>query len=117
MAAITIWHNPRCAKSRDTLKLLEAEGESPDVVRYLDTAPDPDEIRRVLLMLRISARELMRTKEKLYKELELKSVDDEAALIAAMAEHPRLIERPVVIKGDKAVIGRPPEKVLEIIAT
>lgn len=115
MAEITIWHNPRCAKSRETLKLLESEGETLQIVRYLETSPDMDEIRRVLKMLGIGARELMRTKEAIYKELNLKTVDDEEALIKAMAENPRLIERPVVIQDNKAVIGRPPEKVLEII--
>ena len=112
---VTIWHNPRCGKSRDALKLLEAEGIAPDIVRYLDDAPSETEIRRVLAMLGIGARDLMRTKEALYRELGLKDVSDEDALIGAMAEHPKLIERPVVIKAGRAVIGRPPEKVVELL--
>lgn len=114
-ATVTIWHNPRCGKSRDALKLLEAEGIAPEIVRYLDDTPSEAEIRRVLGMLGIGARDLMRTKETLYKALGLKTVTDEDALIRAMAEHPKLIERPVVIKEGKAVIGRPPEKVVELV--
>lgn len=112
---VTIWHNPRCGKSREALKLLQAEGIEPDVVRYLDTVPDEKAIREVLAMLKIAPRELMRTKEAIYKELGLKNEEDDDALIAAMAAHPKLIERPVVIKNGKAVIGRPAEKVLELI--
>ena len=111
----TIWHNPRCSKSREALKLLEAEGVSPKVIRYLDDTPSEAQLRDVLKMLGIGARELMRTKETLYKELGLKAVTDEDALIKAMAEHPKLIERPIVIKDGKAVIGRPPEKVVTLI--
>ena len=113
---VTIWHNPRCGKSRDALKLLEAEGIDPEIVRYLDDAPSEADIRRVLGMLGIGARDLMRTKEALYRELGLGKVTDEDALIRAMAEHPKLIERPIVIKDGKAVIGRPPEKVLSLLA-
>jgi len=112
---VTIWHNPRCGKSREALKLIEGEGVAPAVVRYLDDTPSEAELREVLKMLGIGARGLMRTKEKLYGELGLKEVADEAALIKAMAEHPKLIERPVVIKDGRAVIGRPPEKVLSLL--
>jgi arsenate reductase (glutaredoxin) len=112
---VTIWHNPRCGKSRDALKLLEAEGIAPEIVRYLDDAPSEAEIRRVLGMLSVGARDLMRTKEALYRELGLKNITEEDALIKAMAEHPKLIERPVVIKDGRAVIGRPPEKVVALI--
>jgi len=112
---VTIWHNPRCGKSRDALKLLEEEGITPEIVRYLDDAPSEAQLRELLKMLGIGARDLMRTKEELYRELGLKEVTDEAALIRAMAEHPKLIERPVVIKNGKAVIGRPPEKVIELV--
>jgi len=112
---VTIWHNPRCGKSREALKLLEAQGIEPDIVRYLDEAPSEAQLRDVLKMLGIGARDLMRTKEALYKELGLGNVSDEDALIKAMAEHPKLIERPVVIKNGKAVIGRPPEKVVALV--
>ena len=115
MESITIWHNPRCGKSREALKLLESEGIEPEVVKYLDDTPDETRIRAVLAMLGIGARDLMRTKEPIYKELGLKTVTDEDTLITAMAEHPKLIERPVVIKGGKAVIGRPAEKVIELL--
>jgi arsenate reductase len=115
MANVTIWHNPRCSKSRQALALLEEQGVEADVVKYLETSPSAEEIKAVLKKLGIGARELMRTKEALYKELGLKEVDDEEQLVAAMAEHPKLIERPVVITGDKAVIGRPPEKVVDLV--
>jgi len=115
MSKVKIFHNPRCSKSREALKLLEEKGVDVEVVRYLDTPPTKEELKALLKMLGISARDLMRTKEKLYKELGLKEVDDEEKLIEAMVEHPKLIERPVVIKDGKAVIGRPPEKVLEIV--
>ena len=115
MSTITIWHNPRCSKSRQGLSLLEESGKEAEVVKYLDTPPTADEIKSLLQKLGITARELMRTKEEVYKELGLKDVDDEEKLIEAMAEHPKLIERPVVIMGEKAVIGRPPEKVLELV--
>ena len=115
MSKITIWHNPRCGKSRQGLALLEENNIDAEIVRYLDTPPSANEIKALLEKLGISARDLMRTKEAIYKELGLKSVDDEEKLIEAMADHPKLIERPVVIKGNKAVIGRPPEKVLDLL--
>lgn len=115
METIYIWHNPRCSKSRETLALLEAHGCSAEVIKYLETAPGVEEITAVLKKLGIGARELMRTKETLYKELGLNNVEDEAALIGAMAEYPKLIERPIVIKGGKAILGRPPQKVLELL--
>lgn len=111
----TIWHNPRCSKSRQTLKLLEENGVEPAVVLYLNDTPSADEIRGVLGKLGLSARELMRRREAAYKELGLAAVDDEDALIEAMAAHPKLIERPVVIRGDRARLGRPPEDVLELL--
>ncbi len=110
-----IWHNPRCSKSRQTLEILNEKGVSAEVVKYLETNPSADEIRAVLKKLGISARELMRTKEDIYKALNLKDEENETKLIEAMASHPKLIERPIVIVGDKAVLGRPPEKVLELI--
>lgn len=114
MSEYTIWHNPRCTKSRQTLGILEEQNADMEVFKYLDETPDADTIRGILKKLGLKARELMRTKEAIYKELNLKAVEDEEALIQAMAENPKLIERPIVIKGDKAVLGRPPEKVLEL---
>jgi arsenate reductase len=115
--AVTIYHNPRCSKSRETLTLLKDNGVEPDVVLYLDTPPDAATLKNLLKMLGMrSARELMRQKEDLYKELNLAdSTLDESALIAAMMANPKLIERPIVVKNDQARIGRPPEQVLEII--
>lgn len=112
---IIIWHNPRCSKSRAALKLLEEHGISPRIRRYLDEPPTEEEIREVLRKLGMKPIEIMRTKEPLFHELGLSKEDDDDTLIRAMAEHPKLIERPIVIRGDKAVLGRPPEKVLEIL--
>lgn len=114
--SLTIFHNPRCSKSRETLRLIEERGLAPEIVRYLDDPPDTATLDGLLTMLGLEPRALMRKKEPEYKALGL---DDPSlsreALIAAMAEHPRLIERPVVIKDGKAVLGRPPERVLELL--
>ncbi len=113
---ITIYHNPRCSKSRQALQLLRDKGIEPSIVEYLKTPPDKGTLRAILVMLAMDPRELMRRKEKEYKELGLAdpAVDDEA-LLEAMIEHPRLIERPVVVNGDKAALGRPPEKILDVL--
>lgn len=110
-----IWHNPKCSKSREALKLLEDKNGSFEVVKYLDTPPSREEIAILLKKLGISAREMMRTKEDLYKELGLAMVNDEEMLIDALAEHPNLIERPILIDENRAVIGRPVEKVIEFL--
>ena len=110
----TIWHNPRCSKSRATLALIEEAGITPTIRRYLDDAPSESEIREVLTLLGIPAEKLVRKGEALFKELGLKDAEEET-LIKAMADHPRLIERPVVIKDGKATLGRPPESVLDIL--
>lgn len=115
MEKVTIWHNPRCSKSRDAATLLEEKGIDAEVVKYLDTPPTKEELITVLKMLGITARELMRTKEDIYKELNLKEVTDEEELIEAMVAHPRLIERPIVIKEGKAVIGRPIENIIDLL--
>ncbi|MDI6634716.1 arsenate reductase (glutaredoxin) [Pantoea dispersa] len=114
---VRIYHNPRCSKSRETLALLQQQGIEPQVVLYLDTPPDIDTLKTLLQQLGMhSARELMRRGEEIYKTLGLASNDlSEKQLLQAMAEHPKLIERPIVIKGDRARIGRPPEAVLEIL--
>ena len=115
--AVKIYHNPRCSKSRETLSLLQSNGIEPDVVLYLKTPPDADTIKALLQMLGMgSARELMRQKEELYKSLNLADSHlSEAALIQAMVENPKLIERPIVVANGKARIGRPPEQVLDIV--
>ncbi|WP_297434753.1 arsenate reductase (glutaredoxin) [Sulfurimonas sp.] len=115
MSKLTIMHNPRCSKSREALKILEENGINAEIVKYLETPPTKEEIKELLKMLGINARDLMRTKEDIYKELKLKDVDDEEKLIEAMAEHPKLIERPIVIKDSKAVIGRPPSKIVDFL--
>ncbi len=112
---LTVWHNPKCSKSREALKLLEEKGETFEVVKYLESVPSREDIEALLKKLGVSARELMRTKEDLYKELGLAKVDDEATLIDALAEHPKLIERPIIIQDDRAVIGRPVEKIIDFI--
>lgn len=112
---LKIYHNPRCSKSRQTLALLEENGHTPEIITYLTDVPSVAEIENLLTMLGMgSARDLMRTGEAVYKELGLKTVDDEAVLIAAMVENPKLIERPIVVKDAKAAIGRPPESVLAL---
>ena len=114
---VKIYHNPRCSKSRDTLSLLKANGIDPEVVLYLETPPDAATLRQLLKMLGMaSARDLMRQKEDLYKSLDLDNPQlSEAALIQAMVDNPKLIERPIVVSHGEARIGRPPEQVLEIV--
>ncbi|GAK29490.1 arsenate reductase (glutaredoxin) [Serratia liquefaciens] len=117
MKNVTIYHNPRCSKSRETLALLEQHGVKPDVVLYLETPPSVDQLKKLLKELGFSsARELMRKKEDLYKDLKLADENlSEAQLLQAMVDNPKLIERPIVVKGTQARIGRPPEQVLEIL--
>jgi len=115
MQNITMWHNPRCSKSRDTLALLEERGIKAEIVKYLDTPPTKDELIDVLKMLGLSARALMRTKEEIYTELNLKEVEDENILIEMMIKYPKLIERPIVIKDGKAAIGRPIENIMTLL--
>ena len=116
METIKIWHNPRCSKSRDSFKLLEEKEIDAEVVKYLEDVPTKEELTELLGMLDMTARELMRTKEDVYKELNLKDETSEEALIEAMVANPKLIERPIVIRGSKAVIGRPIEKVVDLIS-
>ncbi|MBW9459975.1 MULTISPECIES: arsenate reductase (glutaredoxin) [Kluyvera] len=115
--SVTIYHNPRCSKSRETLTLLKDNGIDPEVVLYLDTPPDTATLRKLIDMLGFSsARELMRQKEDLYKSLNLADSQlSEEQLIQAMIENPKLIERPIVVHNGQARIGRPPEQVLEIV--
>ena len=117
MSNITLWHNPRCSKSRESFKLLEERGIEAHVVKYLENIPTKEELQSILEMLGMnSAKELMRTKEAVYKELNLKDETSEEKLIEAMIQNPKLIERPIIIKDNKAVIGRPIEKVIELLA-
>ncbi|OOZ38470.1 arsenate reductase (glutaredoxin) [Solemya elarraichensis gill symbiont] len=113
---VEIFHNPRCSKSRQTLELLNDKGVAPEITEYLKTPPDREQLQQILSMLGLEPRQLIRTKEKEYKEqgLDDDSLSDEQ-LIDAMIATPKLIERPIVISNGKAAIGRPPETVLEII--
>ena len=115
MTDITIWHNPRCSKSRQTLQLLKDNGHEPEVVEYLKEAPDRTQILQALVKLGLSAHDLMRRGEGIYKELGLSKETPDKVLVQAMHENPILIERPIVFANDKAAIGRPPEQVLEIL--
>lgn len=116
MTDLTLYHNPRCSKSRAALELLEARGLAPNVRRYLDTPPSSDELRALLSKLGLPARQLLRSGEEEYQTLNLADTSlSEAQLLAAMAAHPKLIERPILIAGDRAVIGRPTEKLLELL--
>lgn len=113
---VEIYHNPRCSKSRQTLQLIKDQGVEPEVIEYLKTPPDRATLERILDMLGMEPRDLMRKKEAEYKE---NNLADPALtrdqLIDAMIAHPKLIERPIVIKNGKAVLGRPPEQVMEIL--
>lgn len=116
MTDTIIYHNPRCSKSRQTLELLKEKGVEPQIVEYLKTPPDADTLRELLNKLGMKPRDLMRKKEKEYKELGLDNPElSDEELIQAMVEHPRLIERPIVVNSNKVALGRPPENVLEII--
>lgn len=116
MNQVTIYHNPKCSKSRETLALLERKGIAPHIVEYLKAPPSPAELDRILKLLDIEPRELMRRQESEYQELGL---DDKALtraqLIEAMVENPRLIERPIVLANGKAALGRPPANVAKIL--
>ena len=112
---ITYWHNPRCSKSRAGLALLEERGAEVSVRRYLEDAPTEAELRDVLAQLNVAPIEMMRAGEARFKDLSLTSDSDPETLIAAMAENPILIERPIGVTGDRAVIGRPPETLLSLL--
>jgi len=113
---LTIYHNPRCSKSRQTLKLIEEAGHTPNIVNYMEDLISADEIEILLEMLGAeSARDILRKNEKEYKELDLKNIDDETSLITAMAAYPKLIERPIVENGERAILGRPPENVKSLL--
>ena len=116
MSKVTIYHNPRCSKSRQTLQLLEDNGVKPDIVMYLEATPSAQEINGLLKKLGITARELLRKGEDDYKQNNLSDSSlSDAELVAAMVSFPKLIERPIVVMGAIAVLGRPPENVLELI--
>ncbi|WP_346836962.1 arsenate reductase (glutaredoxin) [Microbulbifer sp. SAOS-129_SWC] len=112
----TIYHNPRCSKSRQTLQLLQDNGVEPEVVLYLEAPLSAATLAGLLGKLGMGARDLLRTGEDAYKELQLKNTDlSDTQLIEAMVQHPKLIQRPIVVRDDRAVLGRPPENVLELL--
>lgn len=116
---LTIYHNPRCSKSRQTLELIRASGTEPEVILYLESPPDTSTILHLSRLLGLSVGELMRSGEAEYKEAtDLPAKDDDEALAAWLAEHPRVLQRPIVVSADdtKAVIGRPPENVHEVLS-
>jgi arsenate reductase (glutaredoxin) len=113
---VTIYHNPRCSKSRQTLDLIRGHGVEPEIVEYLKETPTADELCGILKKLKLGPRDIMRTGEAVYKELGLGDpVLSDDALLAAMAANPILIERPIVVKGAHAALGRPPEAVLSLL--
>jgi arsenate reductase len=116
MSNVTIYHNPRCSKSRQTLSLLEEKGIEPTVVEYLKDPPDAKTLKGLLKKLGLRPKDIIRRKEEPFKTLGLaEKLEDDQSLIAAMVQHPILIERPIVVSGSAARIGRPPESVLEIL--
>lgn len=113
---VSIYHNPRCSKSRQTLALLEERGIEPEIILYLDTPPSATALKKLLKQLGMEPRQLLRKGEEAYKTNNLKNPElSDAELIAAMVEFPKLIERPIVIANNKAALGRPPEQVLDIL--
>lgn len=114
---LVIYHNPNCSKSRETLQLLEQNNVTPEIIEYLEKPPTIAELTRIINLLGVSARDLLRTTEPVYKNAEL---DDDclsdAEIIEAICEYPALLQRPIVVSGDRAILGRPPVKVLELIA-
>ncbi len=113
---MVIYHNPRCSKSRAALKLLQERGVEPEIIEYLKTPPSAARLKELLAMLDMAPRDLMRKGEAPYKDLDLgDAAKDDDTLVAAMVDNPILIERPIVVTGDKARLGRPPEQVLELL--
>ena len=112
--SVTIYHNPKCSKSRQTLELIQGKGVEPQIVKYLETPPTAAELKDILSKLGKTAAEIVRKKEAKEEGVDVANLDNDA-LIEALAAHPRAIERPIVVNGDKAAMGRPPESVLDII--
>jgi arsenate reductase len=115
MQDIQIWHNPKCSKSRAAMDLLESKNIDANVIKYLETTPSKEQLKDVLKKLNMKASQLLRTSEDMYKELNLKQIDDEDKLIDIMLANPILIERPIIIRGENAVIARPIENLSELL--
>jgi len=114
---LVIYHNPRCSKSRETLQLLEDNNVNPEIIDYLEDPPTAGELSSIIVKLGVGARDLLRTTEQVYRDAELDddSLTDEE-IIEAICEYPALLQRPIVVSGEKAIIGRPPTRVLDILA-
>lgn len=112
---ITIYHNPRCSKSRATLELIRERGVEPNIIEYLKTPPSKEELMTLLGLLDISAHDLARRKEDTWQQAALDDESTEDTILETMVTHPVLIERPIVVSGDRAIIGRPPENVLKLL--
>ena len=116
MSKVLIYHNPRWGKSRESVKILNNLGQEYEVIDYINTPPSPQQLKSLGKKMGISAKEFIRSNEVIFKELNLKSyLDNDAILFKHMSEYPRLIERPIVVKGNKAILGRPPEKVHDLL--
>lgn len=115
MNRVTIWHNPKCSKSREAMSILEQHDCEIEIIKYLETSPTKDEITTALTMLGMNPKELMRTKEDIYAELNLKEEYDYDTLVDAMVTNPKLIERPVIFKGDIAIIARPTDSIAKFL--
>ena len=115
MNGTRLFHNPRCSKSRGALELLRERGVEPEIVLYLDTPPSANELKTLLRQLDMRPRELLRRGEDEYRNSGLSDQSSDNEIIAAMVQHPKLIERPIAVCGESAVVGRPPERVLELL--
>ncbi len=115
MKKIVLYHNPRCSKSRSTKALLEEHGVELNVIEYLKTPPGVDALKKLAKQLGMPVRTMMRSNEKIYSELQLDAVTNDDDLLAAIAEHPILLQRPIAVAGNRAAIGRPPENVLSLL--
>ncbi len=115
MAEFTIYHNPRCSKSRETLALLQAKGIEPNIVEYLKTPPSASQLKSIVKQLGVKPQQLVRKGEEIYKSRYADKTLSDAQWIEAMVENPSLIERPIVIRGQRAALGRPPQNVLQLL--
>jgi arsenate reductase len=116
-ASLVIYHNPRCSKSRETLHILENSNLSPTIIEYLENPPTQQELKKIIAMLGLPARDLVRTTEQVYEDagIDMDAMSEDE-IIAAICQHPALLQRPIVVAGNRAIIGRPPARVMEIIA-
>jgi arsenate reductase (glutaredoxin) len=115
VAEFTIYHNPRCSKSRETLALLQAKGIEPNIVEYLKTPPSASQLKSIVKQLGIKPQQLVRKGEEIYKSRYANKTLSDAQWIEAMVENPSLIERPIVIRGQRAALGRPPQNVVQLL--